>query len=53
MLAKYPEGSRTVILQLYKEHEQASVGDDRLRLGITNQVLHDIPSVLKTTAGCW
>ena len=53
MLAKHPEGSCTVILQLYKEHEQAFVGDDRLRHGITDQVLHDIPSVLKTTAGCW
>jgi acyl-CoA-binding protein len=53
MLAKYPEGSCTVILQLYKEHEQASVGDESMRLGITDKVLHDIPSVLKTTAGCW
>jgi hypothetical protein len=56
MLAKHPEGSCTVILQLYKEHEHTSVGDecdDGLRLGITDQVLHGIPSVLKTTAGCW
>jgi hypothetical protein len=44
MLAKDPEGSCTVILQLYKEHEQASVGDECLRLGITDQVLHDILS---------
>ena len=53
MLAKHPEGSCTVILQLYKEHEQAPVDDECLRLGITDRVLHDIPSALKTTAGCW
>ena len=44
MLAKHPECSCTVILQLYKEHEQASVGDECLRLGITDQVLHGILS---------
>ena len=53
MLAKHPEGSCTVILQLYKEHEQASVGDACLRLGITDQVVNDFLSVLKTTAECW
>ena len=53
IIIQHPEGSCTVILQLYKEHEQASVGDDCLRLGITDQVLHDIQSVLKTTEGFW
>jgi hypothetical protein len=51
MLAKYPEGSCTVILQLYKEHEQASVADECLRLGITDQVLHDILSVKQQGVG--
>jgi hypothetical protein len=29
-IIQHPEGSCTVILQFYKEHEQASVGDDCL-----------------------
>ena len=51
MLAKHPEGSCTVILQLYKEHKQASVGNECLRLGITDQVLHDILSVKQQGVG--